>query len=154
VTVTVTSDGVRARALANRARAYTAKFLVEHDLAENPDHADPTDEALAACYKHCARPARPDEYDTIRDAIDDRRIELGIVTVPYRLVVTPRGRPWLPGCTGSMVNRHDWLTVGPVTVCGNCGRIEGVADVAALVGLDGWLVRLPGQLQAHQEGRL
>jgi hypothetical protein len=145
----------RAQGRANRARGYAAKWIVEHDLAENPDHADPTDEALAACFAHCARPARPDEYDTIRDAIGDRRIQLGIVTARHPLALVPRGRPWPPGCTGNFRGRrHDWLILGPVTACGACGRIEGVDDVAALVGGDGRLVRLPGQLQAHQEGHL
>lgn len=146
---------VRALGRANRARAYAAKWIVEHDLAEDPDHADPTDGALAACFEHCARPARPTEYDAIRDAIDDRRIELGIVTARHPLALVPRGRPWPPECTGNFRGRHHiWLTVGALTACGACGRVEGVADVAALVGLDGWLVRLPGQIQAHQEGRL
>lgn len=93
--------------------------------------------------------------DAIRDAIDDRRIELGIVTARHPLALVPRGRPWPAECTGNFKDRrHNWLTVGALTACGFCGRIEGVDDVAALVGLDGWLLRLPGQLQAHQEGRL
>jgi hypothetical protein len=157
VTAALTTDRHLARqavARRHRARAYAAKFIAEHDLAEDPDHAEPTDEALAACYRHCVRPARPAEYDAIRDAIDDRRIALGIVTARHPLALVPRGRPWPKGCTADMRDRHRWLTVGPVTACGNCGRIEGVDDVAALVGLDGWLLRLSGQLQAHQEGRL
>lgn len=145
----------RARALANRARGYAAKFLAEHDFAEhNPDHAEPTDTVLAECFANCARRPPVAEYDTIREAISDRRLELGIVTARHPLALVPRGRPWPKECTADMHDRHNWLTVGPITACGNCGRIEGVDDVAALVGLDGWLVRLPGQLQAHQEGRL
>lgn len=153
---TTTCDDVRARALANRARGYAAKFIAEHDLCEHdPDHADPTDEVLAACFEHCARRPPVDEYDVIRDAIDDRRIELGIVTTRHPLALVPRGRPWPPECTGNFRGRHHiWLAVGALTACGCCGRIKGVADVAALVHSDGWLVRLPGQLQAHQEGRL
>lgn len=154
MTITATPDETRARALANRTRGYAAKFIAEHDLCEHdPDHAEPTDEALAACFEHCARRPPADEYDAIRDAIDDRRIELGIVTARHPLALVPRGRPWPAACTFNR-GRHNWLTVGAVTACGQCGQIQGVDDVAALVGLDGWLVRLPGQLQAHQEGRL
>ena len=53
----------------DRAMGYAAKWVAEHNKAEPPVYADPTDEALAACFAHCVRPAKQSEYDAIRAAI-------------------------------------------------------------------------------------
>ena len=61
--------GVMRDVPAERAMGYAAKWSAEHDNAEPPVSAEPTDEALAACFVRCVRPAKPNEYDAIRAAI-------------------------------------------------------------------------------------
>ena len=60
---------VGAAALAKRAESYAAKWRAEHQNAEPPVPGSPTDEALAACFAGCVRPAKPSEYEAIRLAI-------------------------------------------------------------------------------------
>ena len=64
-------DGRPARAsrdfaATKRTMSYAAKWSAEH---QDTPTTKPTDEALAACFAGCVRPAKHDEYDAIREAI-------------------------------------------------------------------------------------
>lgn len=49
-----------------RATAYAAKWHAEHEAAEPPRTAEPADQALAACFAGCVRPAIAELYPLIR----------------------------------------------------------------------------------------
>lgn len=49
-----------------RATAYAAKWHAEHERAEPPRTEEPTDSALAECFRNCVRPARAELYPLIR----------------------------------------------------------------------------------------
>lgn len=59
----------QAAARQRRIAGYASKFRAETVLVEPPVLVEPTDENLARIFANCVRPARPEDYDAIRQSL-------------------------------------------------------------------------------------